>query len=71
LLGPIITGASTGNAYQAGLSYGTSQFVKKTTGKSSIENIIKVLNPKSKDNEFQRLVKKRIKETRKKLNLTN
>ena len=30
-----------------------------------------MLEPKSKDNEFERMVKKRIKETRKKLNLTN
>ena len=71
LLGPVITVASTGNTYQAGLSYGTNQLVTRATGKSTIENIQEILEPKSKDNEFERLVKKRIKETRKKLNLSN
>ena len=39
LLGPIITGASTGSIYQAGLSYGTGEVVKKMTGKTATENI--------------------------------
>ena len=71
LLGPIITVANTGSAYQAGLSYGTNQLVEKATGKSSIENITEILKPKKKDNEFERLVKKRINETRKKMNLAS
>ena len=39
LLGPAYTMASTGNIYQAGLSYGSNQAVKKITGKSPTENI--------------------------------
>lgn len=71
LLGPMITVAGTGNSYQAGLSYGTNQLVTRSTGKSTFENIQEFLDPRDEDNEFERLVKKRIKETRKKLNLTN
>ena len=40
LLGPIITGARTGSAYQASLSFGTNQMVVKiqeTTKKTKIE----------------------------------
>ena len=39
LLGPAYTMASTGNIYQAGLTYGSNQAVKKITGKSPTENI--------------------------------
>ena len=37
--GPAVTVASTGNIYQAGLSYGSNLAIKKITGKSPIENI--------------------------------
>ena len=37
-LGPAVTVASTGNVYQAGLSYGSSQAIKKMTGKTATEN---------------------------------
>ena len=39
LLGPAYTLTSTGNVFQAGLSYGSNQAVKKITGKSTTENI--------------------------------
>jgi len=39
LLGPAYTLFSTGNVYQAGLSYGSNHAVKKITGKSTTENI--------------------------------
>ena len=71
LLGPMITAVSTGSSYQAGLSYGTNQLVEKATGKSAMGNIRQILELKDKDNEFERLVKKRIIETRKKMNLAN
>ena len=45
-LGPAVTGASTGNAYQAGLSFGSSRVVEEMTGKSTIENIISILDTK-------------------------
>ena len=38
-LGPAVTVASTGNVYQAGLSYGSSQAIKKMTGKTATQNI--------------------------------
>ena len=44
LLGPAYTLASTGNIYQAGLSYGSNQAVKKVTGKSPTENIQSLLD---------------------------
>ena len=44
-LGPVITGASTGSAYQAGLSYGSSKVITKITGKSPTENIQILLDP--------------------------
>tara|TARA_B100000795_G_scaffold255641_1_gene227440 strand:- start:569 stop:928 length:360 start_codon:yes stop_codon:yes gene_type:complete len=51
-LGPVITGASTGSAYQAGLSYGSSIVVTKITGKSPTENIQILLVPnKSKEDD--------------------
>jgi hypothetical protein len=72
LIGPVYTLASTGNVYQAGLSYGSEHAISKLTGKSTGENIKQILlKPQKKDTEFQRLVKRRVKETRKKLNLTD
>tara|TARA_B100000767_G_C19483446_1_gene417161 strand:+ start:110 stop:397 length:288 start_codon:yes stop_codon:yes gene_type:complete len=71
LLGPAYTLASTGNIYQAGLSYGSDQAVTKITGKSTAANVKELIQPKSDDNKFEEIVKKRIRETRKKLNLTN
>ena len=46
-LGSAITVASTGNIYQAGLSYGSSKTVKKVTGKTPTENIKSFLDSKS------------------------
>ena len=46
-LGPVITVASTGNVYQAGLSYGSSEAIKKVTGKTPTENIKSFLDSKN------------------------
>ena len=70
ILGPAYTLVTTGNVYQSGLTYGSNELITKTTGKSTTQNIKELLVPKKDDNEFQKLVKKRIIETRKKLNLT-
>ena len=67
LLGPTYSLVSTGNVYQAGLTYGTGEAISLTTGKSTTENIQEILSIKKDDTEFQKLVKRRIKETRKKL----
>ena len=71
LLGPAYTFMTTGSAYQASLSYGSDKMVTSLTGKSTAQNLKEVLVIKKEDTEFEKLVKKNIKETRKKLNLSN
>ena len=46
-LGPAITAGTSGNIYQASLSYGTNQVITKTTGKSPIEHVVNFLDPKN------------------------
>ena len=46
LLGPVITGASTGKIYQAGLSYGTNMIMLQATGKTTSEHMLDILNSK-------------------------
>jgi len=78
LLGPAYTLVSSGNVYQAGLSYGSTQAVKKITGKSPTENIkslvdnkqLKVKEEESYE-EFFALVKIRIEKTSKIIKLAN
>ena len=77
-LGPVITVASTGNVYQAGLSYGSSKAIKKFTGKTPTENIKRFLNSSStakeeeKDNDKSfALIKNTIEKKSKVLNLAN
>ena len=50
-LGPAVTIASSGNVYQAGLSYGSNLAVKKISGKSTVQNIQEILIPKKNDNK--------------------
>jgi len=71
LLGPVFTLTTSGNVYQAGLSYGSEKAINKYTGMTTGENIKQILTSQEKDTEFEKMVKKRIKETRKKLNLSN
>ena len=71
LLGTVYTFGASGNVYQTGLSYGSSKLVTNLTGKSPGENVKSLLMPNKEDTEFEKLVKKRITETRKKFNLSN
>ena len=78
LLGPAYTLASTGNIYQAGLSYGSNQAVKNITGKTPTENIKSLVDnkkmkieEKEKQDEFFALVKSRIEKTSKIIQLAN
>ena len=78
LLGPAYTMASTGNIYQAGLTYGSNQAVKKITGKSPTENIKSLTDSKKSKideeqnyDEFIALVKNKIEKTSKIINLAN
>ena len=60
-LGPAaVTGASTGSALQAGISYSTNYTVKKITGKTPIENFQKLLIQKVDDNKIMDLENKSI-----------
>tara|TARA_B100000795_G_scaffold97858_1_gene71798 strand:- start:988 stop:1299 length:312 start_codon:yes stop_codon:yes gene_type:complete len=69
LLGPIYALGTTGSVHQAGFSYGSSKVITTLTGKSSLENVEYLLKAKKQDSDLRKLVKNRIKETRKKLNL--
>ena len=78
LLGPAYTLASSGNIYQAGLSYGSNQAVKKITGKSPTENIQSLVNnkklkvdEKESEEKFFVLIKSRIEKTSKIIHLAN
>ena len=78
LLGPAYTLASTGSIYQAGLSYGSNQAIKKATGKTTSENIKSLLDKveiivKEEENydDFFALVKTRVDKTHKIINYTN
>ena len=71
LLGPAYTLATSGNIYHAGFTYGSNRLITNLTGKSPGENVKSLLMPNKEDTEFEKLVKKRIKKIRKKLNLTN
>ena len=44
LLGPAISGATTGKMYQAGLSYGTNIILEQATGKSTSEHMFDILD---------------------------
>jgi len=68
LLGPLYTLSTTGNVYQASFSYGSDKAITTLTGKSPLENVEDLLKAKKKDSDLRKLVKKKIKETRKKLN---
>ena len=70
-LGPTYTMATTGNIYQAGLTYSSQKAVNQLTGKSTGENIKEILTPKENNTELRKLVKKNIEETRKKLKISN
>ena len=71
LLGPAYTLSTSGNVYHAGLTYGTNEIIAKTTGKSVAQNFKEALISKKEDTEFEKLVKRNIQKTRRKLNLSN
>ena len=78
LLGPAYTLASSGNIYQAGLSYGSSKAVKKITGKSPTENIKSFVDDKKikveevdSDDDFFASLKSKIEKKSKIIDLTN
>ena len=50
LLGPAITVGTSGNVYQASISYASNQILYNTTGKTTIEHVTSFLDPQ---NEFE------------------
>ena len=70
-LGPAVTVASTGNIAQAGLSFSSNLAIKKITGKTPIENVKFMLQPKDNENKIITSAKNKIKEVSKIDDLSN
>ena len=81
-LGQAYTLISTGNVFQAGLSYGSDKIITKSTGKSPTENLKEIINKSEKqlksiskkdsiDNDLYFLVKASIEKTSKIIDLSN
>ena len=71
MLGPAYTFTSSGNIYQAGLTFGSNEMITRQTGKTPIENIQELsVNKKNiqrqtlKSEDFYILVKNKIDKTR-------
>ena len=75
LLGPSFTAISSGNIYKASAQFLIDQSIKKKTGKNSLAYVKEEIDKKNQQIKFnedlRQLVEKRIKMTRKKLNLDN
>ena len=82
MLGPVYTLSSTGSGFQAGLNYGSNQFITMYTGKSPVENLQEIslsqveksknVHRKTLESEdFYFLVKEKIKKTNKILKTSN
>jgi hypothetical protein len=71
LLGPAYTLATNGSIYQAGFTYGSNEIITQSTGKSTAQNLKEILTPKKEDSEFEKLIKKNVEKTRKKLKLSS
>jgi hypothetical protein len=67
ILGPAYTLGTTGNAFQAGLSYGSNKAITELKRNSVKKNHKISLNEK-RDFELRKLLKAKIEETRKKIN---
>ncbi len=80
MLTPVYTFSSTGNVYQAGLSYGSNKFIEKITGKTMVENLRDIKLSEEDENiqkktleseDFYFLVKNKIEKTGAILNSSN
>ena len=71
LLGPGVTVATTGNAFQASLQYGANTALKNETGKDVITHIKDKVDEKNKEKrlhiKLRQLIENRIETTRQKL----
>ena len=75
LLGPAITVGTTGNVYQASLSYGSNMAVKQITGKTPSGHMTSYVDNKNKEKKFEKeitsLLQSHVEIMRKKLALKN
>ena len=79
MLGPAYTLTSTGNVFQAGISYGSGELVTMYTGKTPMENVIEIastdknnIQKKTLESEdFYILVKQNVEKTNKILKSSN
>tara|TARA_B100001029_G_C14769745_1_gene290557 strand:+ start:257 stop:580 length:324 start_codon:yes stop_codon:yes gene_type:complete len=82
MIGPAYTLSSTGSIYNAGLTYGSNEFITQYTGKTPIENLktissVEDLNSKNiqkqtlESEDFYQLVKGKIEKTGSLINLSN
>ena len=71
MLGPAITVYTSGNVYQAGLTYGANESIKKVTGKTASEYVMSYKDLKKKEIErtkkLQALMEEHIEVTKKKI----
>ena len=75
ILGPGLTALTSGNIYKASAQFIIDHSIKQHTGKNSLMLVKEEIDKKNQQKEFNEelriLVEKRIKMTRKKLNLDN
>ena len=82
MIGPAYTLSSSGNTIQAGLSYGSNEFITQYTGKTPIENLkeLRVIEENETQNikkktleseDFYVLIKNKIDKVNEIFNLTN
>ena len=60
-LGPAFTVGTSGNVYQAGLSYGSSQLVKTATGKTTFEHMSEFIDSKKFKDTKKKIINSRSK----------
>ena len=69
-LGPAISVGTTGNVYQAGLSYSTNRIIHSTTGKTPIEHVTDFFDPNDEfDGNLNLIVKDNIKNVKESLKI--
>lgn len=61
LLGPAFTVGTSGNVYQAGLSYSSSQLVKTATGKTTFEHMSEFIDSKKFKDTKKKIINSRSK----------
>ena len=75
IIGPGVTVITSGNIFKASAQFMIDQGIKKKTGKNSLMLVKEEIDKKNQQNELneelRQLVEKRIKMTRKKLNIVN